>query len=36
MTPGKTVILTCGNPKLMSDIRHVAKVSGIAFEQEEW
>ena len=36
MTPGKTVVMTCGNPKLMADIRHVALGAGMAFEQEEW
>ncbi len=36
MVPGATVIMTCGNPHLMSDIRHIAQQMGIAFEQEEW
>ena len=36
MTPGKTVIMTCGNPHLMADIRHIAQLMEIAFEQEEW
>jgi ferredoxin-NADP reductase len=36
MAPGATVIMTCGNPKLMADIRHIAGAAGVAFEQEEW
>jgi ferredoxin-NADP reductase len=36
MTPGATVMMTCGNPTLMADIRHVAGLAGVAFEQEEW
>jgi ferredoxin-NADP reductase len=36
MAPGKTVVMTCGNPNLMADIRHVAGLAGVAFEQEEW
>lgn len=36
MAPGKTVIMTCGNPLLMADIRRVAEAAGTAFEQEEW
>jgi ferredoxin-NADP reductase len=32
----KTVILTCGNPQVMEDIRHVADVNKLAFEKEDW
>jgi ferredoxin-NADP reductase len=32
----KTVILTCGNPQVMEDIKHVAEVKNIAFEKEDW
>jgi ferredoxin-NADP reductase len=34
--PADTVILTCGNPSSMSDIRHVADRNGIRFEKEDW
>ncbi|MBI4418837.1 MAG: hypothetical protein HY563_08665 [Ignavibacteriales bacterium] len=36
MAPDKSVILTCGNPRLMQDILHIAAVRGIRCEKEEW
>ena len=36
MNPAETVILNCGNPDLMNDIKHVASMVGIRCEQEEW
>jgi len=36
MDPRTTVILTCGNPVGMADMKHVAEVQGIRFEHEEW
>jgi ferredoxin-NADP reductase len=36
MAPGTTVILTCGNPGGMADIKAIADVQGIRFEMEEW
>jgi ferredoxin-NADP reductase len=36
MTPGETVILTCGNPELMIDIAKVGEANGIRVEREEW
>ena len=34
--PGRTVILTCGNPSSMADIKHIAEVHGIRYEKEDW
>jgi ferredoxin-NADP reductase len=34
--PGNTIIITCGNPEGMADIKHIAKVQGINFDMEEW
>lgn len=34
--PGNTIIITCGNPDGMADIRHIAEVQGIHFDMEEW
>jgi len=34
--PAGTVILTCGNPKAMQDVRSAAEGVGIRVEQEEW
>jgi ferredoxin-NADP reductase len=34
--PGNTVIITCGNPDGMADIKHVAEVQGVHFDMEEW
>ena len=36
MNPGNTIIITCGNPDGMADIKHVAEVQGIHFNMEEW
>ena len=36
LDPGRTVILTCGNPSLMADIKAVADSNGIRFEKEDW
>lgn len=32
----KTVVFTCGNPGLMSDIEAIARRHGLRFEKEEW
>jgi ferredoxin-NADP reductase len=34
--PSRTVILTCGNPYSMSDIKYVADANKIRFEKEDW
>jgi ferredoxin-NADP reductase len=34
--PGNTIIITCGNPEGMADIKHIAEVQGIHFDMEEW
>ncbi len=34
--PARTVILTCGNPSLMADIKYVADTNQIRFEKEDW
>jgi ferredoxin-NADP reductase len=34
--PPRTVILTCGNPYSMSDIKYVADANQIRFEKEDW
>ena len=34
--PGNTIIITCGNPDGMADIKHIADVQGIGFDMEEW
>ncbi len=36
LEPGRTVILTCGNPSLMADIKYIADSNQIRFEKEEW
>lgn len=36
LDPAGTVIMSCGNPSLMADIRSVADASGIHFEKEDW
>jgi ferredoxin-NADP reductase len=36
LSPAETVILTCGNPSSMSDIRLVAETVGMKFEKEDW
>jgi hypothetical protein len=34
--PGNTVVLTCGNPQGMQDVRRAAEGLGIRVEREEW
>ena len=36
LEPGCTVILTCGNPSLMADIKYIADSNQIRFEKEDW
>jgi ferredoxin-NADP reductase len=36
MDPRQTVILTCGNPDVMEDIKYIADANQIKFEKEEW
>jgi ferredoxin-NADP reductase len=36
MPGGQTVVLSCGNPLLMEDIRKIAELNGLRFEQEDW
>lgn len=36
MDPAKTVILTCGNPSSMADIKFVADSNNIRYEKEDW
>ena len=34
--PSTTVLLTCGNPMLMEDVKYAADKNGIRFEKEDW
>lgn len=36
LDPARTVILTCGNPSLMTDIKYIADTHRIHFEKEDW
>lgn len=36
LDPAQTVVLTCGNPSSMADIRVVAEAVGLRFEKEDW
>lgn len=36
LEPSETVLLTCGNPSSMADIRTVAEAVGMRFEKEDW
>jgi ferredoxin-NADP reductase len=36
LDPGNTVVLTCGNPVAMEDIRRVSETHGMRVEREEW
>jgi len=36
LVPGRSVILTCGNPAMMADIQHIADNAGVRFEKEDW
>jgi ferredoxin-NADP reductase len=34
--PSSTVVITCGNPWSMEDIKHAAESCGMRFEKEDW
>ena len=36
MDPSHTVVITCGNPWSMEDIKYAAETSGMRFEKEDW
>jgi ferredoxin-NADP reductase len=36
MPAGQTVVLSCGNPDSMRDVRHIAESHGLRFEKEDW
>jgi ferredoxin-NADP reductase len=36
LEPSQTVLLTCGNPSSMADIRVAAEAVGMRFEKEDW
>jgi len=36
LAPASTVVLTCGNPAPMADVRQVAQSRGMRVEREEW
>jgi hypothetical protein len=36
LDPATTVILTCGNPSSMADIKRIADTNGIRYEKEDW
>lgn len=36
MDPASTVLLTCGNPLSMADIKYVADTNKVKFEKEDW
>jgi len=36
LDPGRTVVLTCGNPQAMDDVRRVADRLSLRCEREEW
>src|SRR3990170_4193015 len=36
LNPSQTVILTCGNPSSMADIKYAADMNQIRFEKEDW
>jgi ferredoxin-NADP reductase len=36
LDPPQTVVLTCGNPYLMADIKFIADAKGMRFEKEDW
>ncbi|HEY4492800.1 MAG TPA: hypothetical protein VI958_12425, partial [Acidobacteriota bacterium] len=36
LDPPQTVILTCGNPSSMADIKYAADANQIRFEKEDW
>ncbi len=36
MNPQQTIVLTCGNPNVMDDIKYIAETNSMAFEKEDW
>jgi ferredoxin-NADP reductase len=36
LDPARTVILTCGNPSVMADVKHIAESHHFHFEKEDW
>jgi hypothetical protein len=36
LTPAESVLLTCGNPSSLADIRVDAEAVGMRFEKEDW
>jgi ferredoxin-NADP reductase len=36
LDPARTVVLTCGNPEAMQDVRRVAERLGVRIEREDW
>ncbi len=36
LDPSRSVLLTCGNPASMEDIKYVADTHHIPFEKEDW
>jgi ferredoxin-NADP reductase len=36
LPPPQTVVLTCGNPYLMADIKFITETNGMRFEKEDW
>ncbi len=36
IVPGRTVLLTCGNPQAMADVGFIAGEMGMKFEKEDW
>jgi ferredoxin-NADP reductase len=36
MDPGNSVVITCGNPWSMEDIKYAAETTGMRFEKEDW
>jgi ferredoxin-NADP reductase len=36
LDPATSVILTCGNPRGMADIKLIAEANGIRYEKEDW
>jgi hypothetical protein len=36
LAPARSVILTCGNPSVMADVKHIAESNQVHFEKEDW
>jgi hypothetical protein len=36
MDPTSSVVITCGNPWSMEDIKYAAEATGMRFEKEDW